>query len=93
MVDVGAFYSGSIEASVDEEMFAREFDEIGWKDLAEIVRRGGRPRAFEMSIHPDPYDRDDFEGLFARARGFVEGKDLSSWEEWRSQYQNKACGL
>jgi len=47
MVDVSAFYSGNIEASVDEEIFAKEFDEIKRSDLAEIVRRGGGLRAFE----------------------------------------------
>ena len=93
MVDVGAFYSGNIEASVDEETFAKEFDDIGRKDLAEIVRRGGGLRAFEMSISIDTFYREDFEVLFAGARRFVDGNDPSLWEEWTEQYQNKASIL
>jgi hypothetical protein len=93
MVVVGAFYSGNIEASVDEEMFAKEFDDIGRWDLAEIVRRGGGLRAFEMSISIDPFDREDFEVLFAGARRFVDGNGPSSWEEWKAQYQNKTSIL
>ena len=69
-------------------MFANEFDDIGRKDLAKIVMRGGGLRAFEMSISIDPFYREDFEVLFAGARRFVDGNEHSSWEEWKSQYQN-----
>ena len=83
--------AGLVEIS-KRSFFAKEFDDIGRKDLAN-VRRGGGLRAIEMSVSVAPFYRGDFEVLFVGARRFVDGNEPSSWEECKSLYQNKACVL
>ena len=51
MVDVRALYKGHPSISLDEEKFAREFEEVGRMDIANIIRNARKSRCFEFSNH------------------------------------------
>jgi len=60
--------------------------------MAEVIRNGGKLRAFEHSMHSDPDQREDFEGLFGGVWLAVEGLEFS-WAEGRGERERKCVVL
>ena len=88
MVDVQKLYGGCPAIGTDEELFAREFERVDRRDIANIVRNGRKHRCVEFSLYTDTHNRDDFEGLFAGAWRVIEDEEKEfSWDTWKTAAQ------
>ena len=88
MVDVEKLYGGYPTTGPDEELFAREFDQVDRHDIANIVRNGRKYRSVEFSLYTDTHNREDFEGLFAGAWRVIEDTEKEfSFDTWKKVAQ------